>query len=470
MPARRLRIAGAVAVGLASILLFFVAPAALAAPGDPIEGTWVYTGEPELLVGITASAGTYTVTALEDTHVANSSCPLPTGTVFETFSEAGSGFIGEAGLWNVATCEFLESASLEYKWEGEKLVGTVAGVCGFGCGPVLIRAAPLVTNTSATAGETSATILGAIDPMRQATSYQVTFDLAGAAFCISPKGAGASRATGAVSLPYADHTLHAIPVEVEGLNPATRYCARIVATNPAGTTEGTVVFFTTSPSLVKPPPPPPSPQPPIVRITSHPPKETADQAAAFAFSGIAGGSYECQVDEGGWRPCMSGDSFGPIQPGDHRFEVRESLSGVTGPADSYSWTIDLPKACILKVARARVFAFTHQDMARLVIHYKAYEPAQGSVSYSLAGTRGSLALGTASTRFKTAGVYRLSEKLGKPATAKLKAASSMKVRFDVPQAPSSCTRYYTKQLTIPKKIFGQTTWFQSDSIFGPKGT
>jgi hypothetical protein len=465
MPARRLRIAGAVAVGLAFLLLFFVAPAADAAPGDPIEGTWVYTGEPEVLVGITASAGTYTVTALEGTHVANSTCPLPTGTVFETFSEAGPGFIGEAGLWNVATCESIEPATLEYKWEGEKLVGTIAGVCGFGCGPVLTRAAPLVTNTTATAGESTATILGAIDPMRQATSYQVTFDLAGAASCTSPKGAAASRATGTVSLPYTDHAFHAIPVGVEGLTPATRYCARIVATNPAGTTEGTVVFFTTSPSLVKPPPPPP-PKAPIVTITSHPPKETADQAAAFAFSGIAGGSYECQVDAGGWRPCASGDSFGPIQPGDHRFEVRESLSGVTGPADSFSWTIDLPMACILKVARARVFAFTHQDKARLVIHYKAYKPAQVSVSYSLAGAQGSLALGNASTRFETAGVYRLSEKLGKPATAKLKAASSMKVRFDVPQAPSSCARYYTKQLTIPKKIFGQTTWFQSDSIFG----
>jgi alpha-tubulin suppressor-like RCC1 family protein len=206
--------------------------------------------------------------------------------------------------------------------------------------------------------------------------------------------------------------------------------------------------------------------PPVVHITEHPPKETADQTAEFEFSGMAGGSYECSIDAGTWKLCESGDSFPPLQPGDHRFEVRESLNGLTGPAASYSWTIDLPRACILKVARARVFAFTHQDRARLVIHYKAYEPAQVSVSYSSAGANGSLALGTASARFKTAGVYRLTKKLGDAATAKLKAASSMKVHFAVPQAPASCARYYTKQLTIPKKIFGQTTWFQSDSIFG----
>jgi hypothetical protein len=60
--------------------------------------------------------------------------------------------------------------------------------------------------------------------------------------------------------------------------------------------------------------------------------------------------------------------------------------------------------------------------------------------------------------------------LSKPATAKLRVSSSMSVRFSIPQAPSSCSRYYTKRLTIPKKIFGQTTWFQSDSIFGPKGS
>jgi alpha-tubulin suppressor-like RCC1 family protein len=206
--------------------------------------------------------------------------------------------------------------------------------------------------------------------------------------------------------------------------------------------------------------------PPVVRITSHPPEETADQTAEFAFTGTAGGSYECSVDGGAWKPCRSGDSFAPLQPGDHRFEVRESLRGITGPAASYSWTIDLPKACILKVARARVFAFTHQDKARLVIRYKAYEPAQVGVSYSLAGAKGSLALGTASAPFKTAGVFRLGEKFGKPAAAKLRATSSMKVRFSIPEAPSSCSRYYTKRLTIPKKVFGQTVWFQSDSIFG----
>jgi hypothetical protein len=437
-----------------------------AAPGESLVGSWQYLGEPELLVEISGSAGVYTVTALEDTHVADSTCPLPAGTVLETFSEAGSGYTGEAGLWNRTTCAFAEWGGLQYAWEGERLVGSISG-CGGGCGPVLVRAKPLVTDTTTTAKEVSATVSGSIDPMRQATEYHLAFDPAASGYCASPPAAGATGSTAIASLPYTDHIAHTVAVSVEGLTPATRYCARITATNSSGTSEGDALFFTTSPTATKPPNEPPVPSlPPVVSITSRPPKETADQTAAFGFTGVAGGTFQCSVDDGPWTFCESRESFGPLSPGDHEFQVKETLKGLTGPPASYSWTIDLPKACILKVARARVFAFTHQDKARLVIHYKAYRPAQVTVSYSLAGAKGGLSLGTASTRFKTAGVYRLAEKLNKPATAKLTATSSMKVRFAVPQAPARCTRYYTKQLTIPKKIFGQTTWFQSDSIFG----
>ncbi len=204
---------------------------------------------------------------------------------------------------------------------------------------------------------------------------------------------------------------------------------------------------------------------PEVRITSHPPAETADTGAAFGVAGVAGGSYQCSIDAGGWSPCHSGDELGPLQPGDHRFRVRESLGGVTGPAASYSWTIDLPRVCVLRVARARVFASSRRDRARLVIHYKTYRPAAVTVSYRLAGSRGTLSLGSAASRFQTAGIFRLPERLTTSATAKLRAATSMTVRFQIPAAPDSCARYYTKRLTIPKRVAGQTVWFQSDSVF-----
>ncbi len=467
---RTLWIAALIEVVFFALFLSSAHSSALASPGESLVGVWRYQGEPELLVELSTSASGYTVTALEDTHVANSSCPLTAGTVLEKFSESGSGYSGQAALWNTSTCAFLEWATLEYEWEGEQLVGTIAGVCGFGCGPTLVRAGPLVTGTSATAKEVSAMVSGAIDPMRQATSYRVAFDLAGSGWCTSPGGGSASGASGTESLPFTDHDAHAVVVSLGGLAPATRYCARLSATNPGGTGEGALVFFTTTSaaSPQSPNQPPASPKPPSVKITSHPAKETTATTAPFGFTGVPGGTFQCSVDGGAWTACKSGDSFGPLQPGDHRFEVRETLNGLTGPAAAYSWTIALPRACILKVARARVFVFTHKKKARLVIHYKAYRPAQVSVAYSLVGANGSLRLGTASAHFKTAGIFRLGEKLDRFAVSRLRAASSMTVRFSIPKAPTSCSRYYTKRLTIPKKIFGQTVWFQSDSLFGPE--
>lgn len=222
----------------------------------------------------------------------------------------------------------------------------------------------------------------------------------------------------------------------------------------------------TSPPAPVPPPLAP-PVTPMVTITSGPPHETAVTSAAFTFAGVGGGSYECSVDDGAWRSCRSGDSFGPLLPGDHLFQVREKLGDVTGPAAGYHWTVDLPRACVLRVARARVFVFARQHRVRLVIRYKTYRPAEVTVSYRMAGSGGTLALGSASSHFATAGIFRLPESLDGGDVAKVRATKSMTVRFRIAKTPTSCGRYYTKRLTIPKRIFGQTVWFQSDSVFAP---
>ena len=221
---------------------------------------------------------------------------------------------------------------------------------------------------------------------------------------------------------------------------------------------------------VAPAPPAPAPAPtPAVQITKGPPKETAETKAPFSFTGTPGGSLECSLDGGAFRPCTSGTDFGPVQPGDHRFEVREVLGGKTSAPASYEWTVDLPKACVLRVARARVFAYSKKSAARLVIHYTSYKPARVDVSYKLTGSKGPLDLGSATARFSDAGVFRLPETLSSAEEAKLKAAKSFQVKFKIPGTPSNCARFYTKKLTIPQKVSGQTVWFQSDSRFAPGG-
>jgi hypothetical protein len=215
--------------------------------------------------------------------------------------------------------------------------------------------------------------------------------------------------------------------------------------------------------------PAPAPTPPIVTITRGPEHETASTAAVFAFAGTRGGRYECSLDGGPWKPCASGRDFGPALPGDHLFEVRETLGGVTGPIASYRWTVDLPRACVLRVARARVFVYTKKDKARLVIHYTTYRPATVRVAYSLTGSKGALKLGSATGRFRKAGVFRLPERLSTAEIAKVRAAKRFVVHFHIAKTPSSCGRYYTKRLTLPRRISGQTAWFQSDSNLAAAG-
>jgi hypothetical protein len=223
-------------------------------------------------------------------------------------------------------------------------------------------------------------------------------------------------------------------------------------------------------TLTRTAPPPaanPTPTAPTVTITGGPPHETAVPSGSFTFVGVAGGTYECSIDAGAWVPCTSGQNFGPLPPGDHRFQVRETLAGLTGPAASYRWTIDLPRACVLRVARARIFAYTAKHIVRLVIRYTSYRPADVTVSYKLIGRNGALGLGSASAHFNRAGVFRLPESLSRGEVANVRAAKLFKVHVTIPKTPSSCGRYYTKRLTIPRAISGQTVWFQSDSIFAP---
>jgi hypothetical protein len=207
--------------------------------------------------------------------------------------------------------------------------------------------------------------------------------------------------------------------------------------------------------------------PPVVKILNGPPAETANQQASFTFKGVAGGAYQCSIDAGAWAPCASGVTFGPLPPGDHLFRVRETLAGLTGPAASYHWTIDLPRACVLRVARARIFVAPKKNAVRLVIHYTSYRPAKVEVSYDLLGSKGVASLGDTSANFVTAGVFRDPETLSSEAFGKVRTAKLFKVRFQIAKTPRSCGRYYTKRVTIPKKFSGRTVWFQSDSNFAP---
>lgn len=85
-------------------------------------------------------------------------------------------------------------------------------------------------------GPASALVQGTVDPLGQATSYRVDYDVVGSSFCgggIGPSGP-AARSTTPRSLPFEDRSAHPVTVELGGLTPGEEYCAELVAVNGSG--------------------------------------------------------------------------------------------------------------------------------------------------------------------------------------------------------------------------------------------
>ena len=76
-------------------------------------------------------------------------------------------------------------------------------------------------------------------------------------------------------------------------------------------------------------------------ITASPPNPTNSTSASFSFTGEAGATFACQLDGGGFTACTSPKAYSGLAAGSHTFQVRQTDgAGNTGPAASYTWTID----------------------------------------------------------------------------------------------------------------------------------
>ncbi len=82
---------------------------------------------------------------------------------------------------------------------------------------------------------------------------------------------------------------------------------------------------------------------PVVTVNQAPVNPTNLTGATFSFtSSKLPSTFECQLDGGGFSVCTSPKTYGPLAAGAHSFQVRATDSlGHTGPATTYSWTIDL---------------------------------------------------------------------------------------------------------------------------------
>jgi hypothetical protein len=84
--------------------------------------------------------------------------------------------------------------------------------------------------------------------------------------------------------------------------------------------------------------------PPETQIDSGPSGSTTDASPSFEFSASELAFFECNLDDGGFEPCVSPVSYSSLAPGSHTFEVRATdTPGNTDPSPAtrlFSVTLD----------------------------------------------------------------------------------------------------------------------------------
>jgi hypothetical protein len=126
-----------------------------------------------------------------------------------------------------------------------------------------------------------------------------------------------------------------------------------------------------------------------------------------------------------------------------------------------------PANCRIRVARARVFVFRKNDVARLVVRYKTKAPAEVTVSYRAKLKNGkSINLGKVEHHFGRQGVFKLprTDLTGAQMADLRHKVKLFVVKFKIPGKKSACDRFYTKHLTKKRQVQKQFVWFQSDAV------
>ncbi len=75
-------------------------------------------------------------------------------------------------------------------------------------------------------------------------------------------------------------------------------------------------------------------------ITAEPPVASNSTSASLGFSGGNGSSYQCQLDGSGYGACTSPAAYSGLGQGSHTFSVRAASGSSTGPAATFTWTVD----------------------------------------------------------------------------------------------------------------------------------
>jgi hypothetical protein len=106
----------------------------------------------------------------------------------------------------------------------------------------------------------------------------------------------------------------------------------VVATDAVGNVDPTPASFTWTVDLT----------PPDTTITATPVNPTSVTSASFSFTSTEAGTFQCQIDGGGFAACASPKTYSGLSSASHTFQVRavDTAGNVDASPASFTWVID----------------------------------------------------------------------------------------------------------------------------------
>jgi phosphodiesterase/alkaline phosphatase D-like protein len=214
-----------------AILSFTTATPAATVPTATTQPATAITGTTATLNGSVNPDGSPTTV----TFVFGTSSTLASGTTTTTTSAIGSGTSAAPVTGSVSG--LTPGTTYYYEVLATNTVGTSAGaILGFSTLPAPASATGAATNVTTTA----ATLGASVNPAGSATTVSFIYGT-------DPSLTSGTTTTAAQSIGSGTSAV-AVAANLTGLQPATTYYIRVVATNAAGTTQGAILSFTTAPA------------------------------------------------------------------------------------------------------------------------------------------------------------------------------------------------------------------------------
>ena len=138
-----------------------------------------------------------------------------------------------------------------------------------------------------------------------------------------------SGATLACSLDGATFAACASPKSYPGLTDGS-HAFEVKATDAAANT-GAAASFTWTVDTIG----------PTASITASPTSPSTSSSASFSFNSESGATFQCSLEDAAFATCSSPKDYTDLADGSHTFQVKATdAAGNTGPAASYTWTVD----------------------------------------------------------------------------------------------------------------------------------